>query len=192
MGQTPPPKTIAPNGRPISRRLLGLLRVSSHQPQKIIRFAVTLSPRYPLSLCNDKDLLHKRGIEISHETVRRWGNRFGPMFAADLRRKRVDRPCGHTHARWQLDPVFVKISGVMHDPCRAVDHEGEVMDSGVAQTGDRKAALTFLKKSATRHGRRQNKGTDRLHAYGAAVRDIGHVDDRETGRCLGNRLENAP
>jgi putative transposase len=88
--------------------------------------------------------------------------------------------------------VFVKISGVMHDPCRAVDHEGEVMDSGVAQTGDRKAALTFLKKSAKRHGRRQNKGTDRLHACGAAVQDIGHVDDRETGRCLGNRLENAP
>jgi putative transposase len=53
---------------------------------EIIRLAVMLYVRFPLSLRNVEDLLHERGIEISHETVRYWWNRFGPMFAAELRR----------------------------------------------------------------------------------------------------------
>jgi putative transposase len=45
--------------------------------------------RYPLSLRNVEDLLAERGIDISHETVRFWWNRFGPMFAAEIRKKRI-------------------------------------------------------------------------------------------------------
>ena len=45
--------------------------------------------RYPLSLRNVEDLLAERGIDISHETVRFWWNRFGPMFAAEIRKRRV-------------------------------------------------------------------------------------------------------
>ena len=63
-------------------------------PPEIIRLPVMLYIRFPLSLRNVKDLLHERGIEISHETVRYWWNRFGPMFAAELRRKQVDRMRG--------------------------------------------------------------------------------------------------
>jgi putative transposase len=59
--------------------------------QEIIRLAVMLYIRFPLSLRNVEDLLHERGIEISHETVRYWWNRFGPMFAAEIRRRRVER-----------------------------------------------------------------------------------------------------
>ena len=44
---------------------------------------------FPLSLRNVEDLLFERGIDICHETVRFWWNRFGPMFAADIRRQRV-------------------------------------------------------------------------------------------------------
>jgi putative transposase len=58
---------------------------------EIIRLAVILYIRFPLSLRNVEDLLHERGIEISHETVRYWWNRFGPMFAAEIRGKRVER-----------------------------------------------------------------------------------------------------
>jgi putative transposase len=57
---------------------------------EIIRLAMKLYIRFPLSLRNVEDLLHERGIEISHETVRYWWNRFGPIFASELRRKRVD------------------------------------------------------------------------------------------------------
>ena len=50
---------------------------------EIIRLAVMLYIRFPLSLRNVEDLLHERGIEISHEAVWYWWNRFGPMFAAE-------------------------------------------------------------------------------------------------------------
>ena len=51
---------------------------------EIIRLAVMLYIRFPLSLRNVEDLLHERGIEICHETARYWWNRFGPMFAAEV------------------------------------------------------------------------------------------------------------
>ena len=58
---------------------------------EIIRLAVMMYVRFPLSLRNVEDLLHERGIDISHETVRFWWNRFGPMFAAEIRRKRIQK-----------------------------------------------------------------------------------------------------
>jgi putative transposase len=60
-----------------------------HSSPEIIRLAVMLSVRFPLSLRNVEDLLHERGIEICHYTVRYWWNRFDPMFAAEIRCKRV-------------------------------------------------------------------------------------------------------
>ena len=52
---------------------------------EVIRLAVMLYMRFPLSLRNVEDLLHERGIEISYETVRNWWNRFGPLFASEIR-----------------------------------------------------------------------------------------------------------
>ena len=96
---------------------------------EIIRLVVMMYVKYPLSLRNVEDLLHERGIDVCHETVRFWWNRFGPMFASEIRRKRVDRMRQHTHWRWHLDEVYVKINGELHYLWRAVDHEGEVLES---------------------------------------------------------------
>ena len=131
---------------------------------EIIRLAVMLYIRFPLSLRNVEDLLHERGIEISHETVRYWWNRFGPMFSTEIRRKRVERMRGSNHWRWHLDEVFLKISRVTHHLWRAVDHEGEALESVVSKTWDRKAALKLLKKSMKWHGRPENIATDRLRS----------------------------
>jgi putative transposase len=76
--------------------------------------AVMFYIRFPLSLRNVEDLLHERGIEISHETVRFWWNRFGPMFAAEIRRRRVERMRSSPQWRWHLDEMFVKINGETH------------------------------------------------------------------------------
>ena len=70
--------------------------------------------KYPLSLRNVEDLLAERSIDICHETARLWWNRFGPMFAAGIRRKRVQKMRACTHWRWHLDEVYVKINGEMH------------------------------------------------------------------------------
>lgn len=58
-----------------------------------------------LSLRNVEDLLHERGVDVCHETVRLWVDRFGPMFAAQIRKKRVDRMQAFTHWRWHPDEV---------------------------------------------------------------------------------------
>ena len=89
---------------------------------EVIRLTVMLYIRFPLSLRNVEDLLHEGGIEISHETVRYWWNCFGPMFAAEIRRRRVDSMRGCKHWRWHLDEVFVRINGELHYLWRAVDH----------------------------------------------------------------------
>ena len=57
---------------------------------EVIRLVVMMYVRYPLSLRNVEDLLFERGIDIRHETVRLWWNRFGPMFAAEIRKRRVE------------------------------------------------------------------------------------------------------
>ena len=158
---------------------------------EIIRLAVMLYVRFPLSLRNVEDLLHERGVEISHETVRYWWNRFGPMFAAEIRGKRVEAMRTCRQWQWHLDEVYVKINGVTHYLWRAVDHEGEVLESIVTKSRDRKAALKFLKKSMKRHGRPETIVTDRLRSYGAALKDLGRGDDREMGRWLNNRAENS-
>ena len=100
--------------------------------------------RYPLSLRQVEDLLFERGIDICHETVRFWWNRFGPMFAAEIRKRRVQNH-SYTRWRWHLDEVFVRINGETYYLWRAVDHEGEVLEVFVTKRQDRKAALKFLK-----------------------------------------------
>lgn len=78
---------------------------------EIIRLVVMMYVRYPLSLRNVEDLLHERGIDITHETVRFWWDRFGTIFAAEIRRSRVQAMRAFRHRRWHLDEVFVKING---------------------------------------------------------------------------------
>ncbi|MCA0270597.1 MAG: IS6 family transposase [Proteobacteria bacterium] len=157
---------------------------------EIIRLAVMMYVRFPLSLRNVEDLLHERGIDICHETVRFWWHRFGPMFAAEIRKRRV-KGMRSTRWRWHLDEVFVKINGERHYLWRAVDHEGEVLESFVTKKRNKKAALKFLKKSMKRHGRVDTIVTDRLRSYGAALKEIGAVGRQETGRWLNNRAENS-
>jgi len=66
---------------------------------EIIRLAVMIFVRFPLSLRNVEDLLHERGIDVSYESVRFWWHRFGQIFAAEIRRKRVQKM--RAHSNWQ-------------------------------------------------------------------------------------------
>ncbi len=140
---------------------------------------------------NVEDLLHERGIDICHETVRLWWTRFGPMFASEIRKKRVEAMRQHTHWRWHLDEVYVKINGEMRYLWRAVDHEGEVLESFVTKERDKAAALKFIKKAMKRHGRPEAVVTDGLRSYGAALKEIGGTERQEVGRWINNRAENS-
>ncbi len=147
--------------------------------------------RFPLSLRNVEDLLFERGVDICHETVRFWWNHFDPMLASEIRRQRVSRMKGFCHWRCHLNEVFVKINGERHYLRRAVDHEGEVLESYVTKRRDKAAALAFLKKALKRHGRAQMIVTDRLRSYPAELRQLENLDRREMGRWKNNLAENS-
>ena len=102
-------------------------------PPEIIQHAIWLCLRLTLSFRDVEDLLAERGIMVSYETVRRWVNHFGPMVAADLRKRR-----SKLHTTWQLDEVYLKIDGRMVYLWRAVDAEGDVLDVPVRTRRNRR------------------------------------------------------
>ena len=158
---------------------------------EVIRLVVLMYVRYPLSLRNVEDLLHERGIDICYETVRKWVDRFGPMFASEIRKRRVEAMRQHTHWKWHLDEVYVKINGEMHYLWRAVDHEGEVLESFATKDRDKAAALKFMRKLMKRHGCAKTITTDGLRSYRAAMKELNIEDRQEVGRWANNRAENS-
>ena len=93
--------------------------------------------------------------------------------------------------KWHLDEVFVKINGERHHLWRAVDHEGEVLESYVTKKRDKKAALKFMKKAMRRYGTPNEIVTDKLGSYGAAARELGCSKKQITNRWANNRVENS-
>ena len=93
--------------------------------------AMMMYVRFPLSLRQVEDLLHERGIDICYETLRAWWNRFGPIFTAEIKKKRSAQMRGTPQWHWHLDEVFVRING-------------EVLEVFVTKRRDRTAALRLL------------------------------------------------
>ena len=147
-------------------------------PPAIIQQAIWLYFRFTLSFRDVEDLLAERGITVSYETVRRWVNHFGPMIAADLRKR---RPKPYT--TWHLDEVYLKISGRMVYLWRAVDAEGEVFDVLVQSKRNKHAALKLMRKLLKKCGFVPDRLiTDDLRSYAAAAHDLGISTRHERGR----------
>src|SRR3954469_3222517 len=133
-------------------------------PAPIIQHAVWLYLRFTLSYRDVEELLAERGLEVSYETVRRWGLKFGPGFRRRLRRFRP-RPSD----RWHLDEMVVRIAGKQMYLWRAVDHEGEVLEILVQRRRDRSAAVKLMRKLLRKQGFAPTRvTTDKLRSYGAA------------------------
>src|ERR1700735_1234893 len=155
-----------------------------------IRLVVMMYVRYPLSLRNVEDLLAERGIDISQETIRFWWNRFGPMFAAEIRKRRVAHMRGYPQWRWHLDEAFVKVNGTLCYLWRAVDHEGEVLEAVITSERKKAAALKLLRRIMKKYGAPRSIVTDGLRAYSAAMNEIGVAAVRhEVGARLNHRAE---
>jgi transposase-like protein len=156
-------------------------------PAEVIRQAIWLYLRFTLNLRDVEDLLAERGIEVSHETVRRWVNHFGPIIAADLRKRR-SKP----HSIWHLDEAYLKIDGRMMYLWRAVDAEGEVLDVLVQSTRDKRAAIKLMRKLLKKYAVVPERFvTDELRSYRAAASDLGLASRHERGRWKNNRAENS-
>jgi putative transposase len=154
-------------------------------PSEIIQYAVWLYYRFNLSQRDIEDLLAERGISVSYETIRLWCNKFGPKYAARLKRKHLGY--GDT---FFVDEMFVKICGKQHYLWRAVDQDGEVVDVFLQKRRDGAAAKRFFKRLLKKHqGEPRKIVTDKLRSYGVAHRELIPDTIHDTSQYANNRAE---
>ena len=168
---------------------MSLISFKRHRfPPDVIRYAVWLYFRFTLSIRDVEELLAHRGIEVSREAVRCWVTKFGPLIAANLRRRRMS-----STGRWHLDEMVVRIGGRRMYLWRAVDDEGEVLDILVQKRRNKHAALKLLRRLLKNQGiHPETITTDKLASYRAAVRVLGLTDRHPPGGMReNNRAENS-
>ena len=154
-------------------------------PREIISHGVWLYHRFSLSLSDVEELLAKRGVIVSYETVRQWCRKFGPEYARKLKHRQ-----GRLGDMWHPDEVFVKIRGERHYLWRAVDEEGDVIDILVQRYRNARAAKRFFRKLLKGQERTLRQlVTDKLKSYGAARRSMMPSVEHNTARYANNRAE---
>ena len=154
-------------------------------PPEIISHAVWLCHRFSLSYRDVEDLLAQGGVVVSYETIRQWCAKFGPDYAAKLKRRR-----GRLGDIWHLDEVFVTIGGKRQYLWRAVDQDGDLIDILVQPRRNRRAAEKFFRKLLKGQGCGPNRlVTDKLRSYAAAHRTVMPSVVHDTTQYANNRAE---
>jgi len=154
-------------------------------PSEVIQHAVWLYHRFNLSHRDVEDLLEERGIRVSYESIRLWCNKFGPVYAHRLKKKR--NGFGDT---FFLDEVFTRINGEMHYLWRAVDQDGDVIDVFMQKRRDSQAAKRFFKRLiSSNKGRPRKIVTDKLGSYGVAHKEVMPDVIHDTTQYANNRAE---
>jgi putative transposase len=156
---------------------------------EVIRLVVLMYVRFPLSLRNVEDLLFERGIDICHETVRLWWNQFEPMFAGEIRRRRVRRMRQLTHWKWRLDEMYAPYQ--RRDALPLAGRRPRRRGAGILchQGAGQGRGAGVHQEGMKRHGRPKAIVTDGLRSHGAALTELGVGDRQEMGRWLNNRIE---
>ena len=165
---------------------MGEVSYKGHRfPADIIAHCVWLYHRLPLSFREVEELMLVRGVIVTYEAIRQWCAKFGPVYAAGLRR-RQPRPGD----KWHLDEVFVKINGTIHYLWRAVDQHGNVLDVLVQPRRNALAAKKFFRKllKGLRYVPRVIV-TDKLHSYGVAHREMMPSVEHRQSRYLNIHTE---
>jgi putative transposase len=153
----------------------------------MVEQCVWLYYRFSLSFRDVEEMMAKRGVPLTYETVRGWCRKFGPLYAAQLRKKRAK-----IGSKWHLDEAFLKMNGVQHYLWRAVDQNGATIDILVQPRRDRWAALCFFRKLLDATGRTPRViVTDKLRSYAAAKQRILPKVEHQQSRYLNNRAENS-
>ena len=141
--------------------------------------------RFCLSFRDAEDLLAQRGVTVTYETIRQWCQRFGPVYARRLRRRR-----GRLGDTWHLDEVFVTIQGRQQYLWRAVDEDGDVLDILLQSHRNRRAAVRFFRTLLKTQGRIPRRLiTDQLRSYAAAGRTVMPSVVHVTDQYANNRAE---
>jgi len=153
-------------------------------PLTIIQHALWLYHRFPLSERDVQELLHQRGIQVSHETLRQWNIKFAPLLTEELRHRESRRG-----SRWFLDEVCVEIGGKKFWLWRAIDDTGATLDVLLQAQRDTHAAKTFFESLLANYDVPDTVHTDKLWSYGAAIRAlpelhaVEHLQVISSARC---------
>src|SRR5262249_10827981 len=143
--------------------------------------------RYKLSLRDLTEMFLVRGYAFTHEAVREWEERFAPLLSAQLKAKRR----GQAGKSWYVDETYLKINGQWQNLYRAIDREGNLVDTLLSQTRDLAAATAFFKQAVETVGHQPERvTTDGNDAYPRAIRRVlGRKVLHRTNRDLNNHLE---
>ena len=153
-------------------------------PLSVIGYALRLYHRFPLSQRDVQEVLHERGIMVSHETLRQWNIKFAPLLTEELRHREPRRG-----SRWFLDEVYIEVGGQTHWLWRAVNEHGAVLDILLQPHRDTAAARTFLTRLLGEYEVPEVIHTDKLWSSGAAMRalpvlhGVEHVQVMSAARC---------
>ncbi len=154
-------------------------------PPEIISHGVWLYHRFCLSFRDVEELLAKRGITVTYETVRQWCRKFGAAYARNLQCRR-----GRLGDTWHLDEVFVNIQGQRHYLWRAVDQDGDLIDILVQRKRNARAAKRFFRKLLKGQGVTPWRlVTDKLRSYSVAHREVLPSAAHDTEQYANNRAE---
>jgi putative transposase len=156
-------------------------------PTDVVLLVVLWRLRYKLSLRDLAEIFLERGVTFTYEAVREWETRFAPLLAAQLRTKRH----GQAGQSWYVDETYVKVKGKWCYLYRAIDEDGNLVDSRLSERRDMEAAQRFFKQALVVVGHTPERVTTDGHAsYPRAVREtLGDNVQHRTNKYLNNRLE---
>ncbi|GHO97593.1 hypothetical protein KSF_076410 [Reticulibacter mediterranei] len=156
-------------------------------PTDLVLLVVLWRLRYKLSLRDVAEICLQRGWAVTHETVRDWEARFAPLIADRLRRKRR----GQAGTCWHVDETYVKVQGKWCYLSRAIDHDGNLVDSMLSEKRNMDAAQRFFKQALETVGHAPKQViTDAHGSYPRAIRDIlGSEVLHRRSHYLNNRIE---
>jgi putative transposase len=176
-------------GKQFNERSDGVLNRTS-LPSDIIAFVVFCRLRYRLTLRDLSEILLLRGFTVSHETVRDWEAKLLPVMGEALRKRRqgMRRRPGRS---WYVDETYLKVQGRWCYLYRAIDQDGNLIDTMLSQTRDMAAAQAFLRSAKATAGFAPDRVTTDGHgSYPKAIRStLGKKVRHRTNAYLNNRLE---
>jgi putative transposase len=156
-------------------------------PTDLVLLVVLWRLRYKLSLRDLAEMFLARGFVFTHETVRDWEARFAPLITEQLRKKR----CGQAGTSWYVDETYLKVHGKWCYLYRAIDRDGNLVDSRLSEKRDMEAAKQFFQQALAVVGHAPEQvTTDGHRSYPRAICEtIGNNVQHRTNKYLNNQLE---
>lgn len=176
-------------GRQFNERSVGLLNRAQY-PSDVIALVVLWRLRYRLTLRDLSEMFLQRGIVFSYEAVREWEVKLAPVLAGELRRRRWGKD-GSRSRQWHVDETYLKVRGRWCYLYRAIDRDGNLVDTLLSERRDMAAAQAFFRSAKSVTGITPDQVTTDGHgSYPRAIGStLGQRVVHRTSAYKNNRLE---